>query len=530
MRPHYRKLPEGTTTPREGAEHARAVLRELHFLAVSRGDEVTRRGSGVATTAFAAACLATLACGGGASAPPPGKIPITTSSNRALREYLKGRDLEEKLRKTDAREYYARAAELDPSFALAQLGLASTAPTNSQFFEALRRAVELAPRVSEWERHLILALDAGVNSRPDEQLEHLKALVSEYPNDERAHGLLGNLLMGRQEWKAAIEQYRRAIEINPDYSPPYNQLGYALRNLGEYAEAAKAFDTYTKLIPDEPNPYDSYAELLMKMGRFAESIEKYKKALEINPNFAPSYLGMANDYIFLGKGNEARACLTKLRFIARNDGERRTAELWTAASYLFEGDSDHALEQVAKASEIASQTGDRLSVANDLVFTGDILLDAGRIDEAQTAFNQAFAMLERADATPEVKAAGKRTQLYESARIDIARKDLDAAENASERYSAAVRAIGNPYEVRRAHELAGLVAMAKGDAARAVRELEQANQEDPRVLFDLSQAYAAAGNTQAAKRTLKAAADFNGIELSYAFVRAKALALLTQQE
>jgi Flp pilus assembly protein TadD len=59
-----------------------------------------------------------------------------------------------------------------------------------------------------------------------------------------------------------------------------------------------------------------------------------------------------------------------------------------------------------------------------------------------------------------------------------------------------------------------------------VRELERANQQDPRVLLALGEAYAAAGNAEAARKTFERAANFNGLGFTYAFVRGKAQAKL----
>ena len=50
------------------------------------------------------------------------KIPITTSSDEARTLYLKGRDLAEKLRATDARRLYEQAVAKDPNFALGYVG------------------------------------------------------------------------------------------------------------------------------------------------------------------------------------------------------------------------------------------------------------------------------------------------------------------------------------------------------------------------------------------------------------------------
>jgi tetratricopeptide (TPR) repeat protein len=216
------------------------------------------------------------------------KVPITTSSEQARTLYLQGRDLAEKLRATDARKFYEQAVAADKGFALGHLGLANTSGTNKEFVDALTRAASLAGHVSEGERHMILAVEAGLKGDPAGVLSHYNELVRLFPNDERARTLIGNVYFGRQEYESAIKHFVRATEINPSFSQPYNQMGYAYRFLEKYSEAESAFKKYTQLIPNDPNPYDSYAEFLMKVGRFAESIKMYEKALAIDPNFVAS--------------------------------------------------------------------------------------------------------------------------------------------------------------------------------------------------------------------------------------------------
>lgn len=455
-----------------------------------------------------------------------GKVPVTTSSKAALAEFLSGRNLLERLRATDARAHFAKAAELDPGFALAYYNLANTAPDANEFFAALRKAVALSDKASAGEAHMIRALEAGVNGRPDDARRELEALVAEFPDDERAHTLLGNLFFARQDWTTAIGEYRKATAINPEFSQTYNQLGYALRSLERYGEAEEAFKSYVKLIPGEPNPYDSYAELLMKTGRFDESIAQYKKALEIDANFIASYVGIANDDIFLGRPDEARKVLAKLESVARNDGERRQAHLWAAVSYIHEGDTSGALGEVERQLEIAKRSNDRVAMSGDLNLMGNILLEAGKLDAAGAKFEESAAAIDAADATPDTKEATHRNHLYDVARVALARKDLAAAVASAEKYRQQVEVRKIPFEVRRNHEIAGLIALAKGDGKAAAAELEQANQQDPRVLVALGEAYALAGRAEEARRTFKRAAEFNGLAINYAFVRAKAKAKL----
>jgi len=146
-------------------------------------------------------------------------IPITTTSTEALDDYLKGRDLSEKLRGEDSRPYFEDAVAKDPNFAMAYLGLALVETSAKGYFEQFDKAVSLVDNISEGERHIILGVQAANNGDPMTQRKHLKKLVTLYPQDERAHNYLGNHYFGQQEYDLAIEEYNQAITINPDFSP-----------------------------------------------------------------------------------------------------------------------------------------------------------------------------------------------------------------------------------------------------------------------------------------------------------------------
>ena len=481
---------------------------------------------GLITAAIVVLGLGALSGPAGAGEAMGGKVPITTTSEPARQAYLQGRELLEKLRATDARVHFLKAAELDPGFALAQYGSALTAPTAGEFFAALAKAVALAEKASEGEKHMVRALEAGVNGKPAEARKHLAALVAAYPGDERAHNLLGGYFFGRQEWQAAVEEYRKATAIAPQFSQPYNQLGYALRFLERYGEAEEVFKTYTEVLPNEPNPFDSYAELLMKVGRFDESIAQYQKALAIEPTFVASYVGIANDQIFSGRGEAARATLAKLGAIARNDGERRQVCTWSAVSYLHEGNSAAALAEVERCLAIAKQADDRTTMAGDLAFMGTILLESGQAEAALAKYAEGVRLVDNSKATADVKEAAHRNALFNTARVALLRKDVAGAAEQSEKYGKLVAVRGVPFEVWQAHQLAGLVAMAKGDFSTAVAELVQANQQNPQVLYQLGEAYLGAGDGAAARQAFARAANFNALGVNYAYIRAKALAKL----
>lgn len=482
----------------------------------------------LAAPVLACAAGALAACGGDTLAPGPGDMPITTTSKAALKEYLTGRDLVEKLRGGEARAHFQKAVELDPKFALAYMGTFNTATGPTEALAALQRALELAPRVTEAEANVIHAAEAGVNSRPDEQRRLYEANAKAYPDDARAHSQLGNLLFSQQEWEAAINEYTRAIAIDPKFSPPYNQLGYALRYLHRDTEAEAAFKTYTELLPDEPNPYDSHAEMLLYLGRYREAIVEYQKALDLNPNFPSAYVGIGHALIYLGEPEEARKAFIKLRFIARNDGETRQAYVWLAGSYLFEGDHDGAVAEIRKRMELAKAKSDKISMSNDAALIGQIYLDAGRADASQASFLEALALLDEANVPAAVRETARVNALYVTARLALLRgKIADAAAEAAQ-FRKRVEARRVPEEARTLHQLLGLIAEVRGDHAEAAAELVQANQNDPRVLLALARAQAASGDRATALATCKRALVFNRPDLGNAFVRVPGLALLKE--
>ena len=79
-----------------------------------------------------------------------GKIPITTSSDEAKKEFVQGRDLFEKLQANDSLQHFDKAIALDPSFASAELAWANASPTAKEFFDHLNKAVALADKSLRW--------------------------------------------------------------------------------------------------------------------------------------------------------------------------------------------------------------------------------------------------------------------------------------------------------------------------------------------------------------------------------------------
>lgn len=448
------------------------------------------------------------------------KIPITTSSEEARAAFLKGRDLFEKLRVADSRTEFERAVELDPSFGLALQSLANTQPTARQFNETLARAVAVADKVSPGERLLILASDAAGHGDNAEQIRLLKELAEQYPDDERAQTQYGNAFFATQEWSKAIVALEAATKIDPSYSQPYNQLGYSYKFLGKYDRAEAAFKKYVALIPDDPNPYDSYAELLLKMGRYQESITNYQKALALDANFPSAHYGIATDYDLLHQPAKARVELETALSLAKDDGQRRGAMFALTVTFAHAGDLAAARQEIDKQYDLSVTTRDTLNMIGDRVLLGTLALETGDVAGADQAFTAAREMVEGTASIPDMNRANQRRfQKFLQGRLALAKNDMSGARRWSEEFAAEANASGSAGQKRLVHELAGQVALAQKDYAKAIAELEQSNLLDPYNLYRLSLAHSGAGHAAKAREYAEKARKDNTLtSLNYAFV------------
>jgi tetratricopeptide (TPR) repeat protein len=451
------------------------------------------------------------------------KLPITTKSEEARKEFLQGRDLAEKLLAQESLAHYDKALSLDPDFAYAELMRANSSPTAKEFFAYLNKAVSLADKASAGERLLILANQAGANGQTAQQKDYLEQLVAAYPNDERAHFQLGGFYFGQQDLDQAIEHYKKATELAPSYSPAYNILGYTYRQKGDYASAEQAFKKYIELIPNDPNPYDSYAELLLKMGKFEESIAQYRKALSVDPHFAPSHIGISADLTYMGKPGEAEAELQKMAQQARNDGELRAALFNLAVVAADGGKFDQAAQQIEKEYAVADKKNDAAAMSADLQAKGNILLAARKYDQAQKTFDRSLQLVQNSDLSQEIKNNAVLGHHFNLAMLAAGKQDYTAAKAEAEEFRKGAEETKNAVQARLVHELAGVIALGEKDYDKAIAELEQANQQNPQNLFRLSQAYQGKGDSAKAQEYCVRAAEFNPLpQLNYAFIRMKA--------
>ena len=171
------------------------------------------------------------------------------------------------------------------------------------------------------------------------------------------------------------------------------------------------------------------------MGRFDESIKMYEKALAVDPNFVASYVGIGNNYLAMGRPEQARTTFAKLASVARTTGEKRQAHFWNAASYVYEDATDKALAELQAGYDLAVANNDWGTMSGDLTQMGDVLREAGRADEAVKKYNEAVAAIDKAQLPDELKQATRRNHVFEEGRIALAKNDIATAKAKAAEYT-----------------------------------------------------------------------------------------------
>lgn len=95
----------------------------------------------------------------------------------------------------------------------------------------------------------------------------------------------GYALFRLENYNEAVDAFRKAVELQPDFADAYNDMGVALEQLNRSAEAKKSYEQAIK----QGQAGDAYFNLAMlneKLGQYKQAIDLYEKFMEIEENSA----------------------------------------------------------------------------------------------------------------------------------------------------------------------------------------------------------------------------------------------------
>jgi tetratricopeptide (TPR) repeat protein len=168
------------------------------------------------------------------------------------------------------------------------------------------------------------------------------ASLTKKTDDAEAHFNLGYAYHDSGKYKEAIESYKQAIRIDPDYAEAHNGLGFAYGESGKHQEAIESFKQAVKIDPDNAFAHAGLGVAYGELDKYEEAIEAYKQAIRIYPDYADAHNNLGEAYYWLDKHQEAiESCKQAIRI----DPDYVYAHFNLGRASLALNDRDSALEQ-----------------------------------------------------------------------------------------------------------------------------------------------------------------------------------------
>ncbi len=114
-------------------------------------------------------------------------------------------------------------------------------------------------------------------------------------DDQTMLDALGVIQQNSGDVKAAIENTKRAVELDPNDPDLWNNYGAALSRIGDHAGAADAYRKAIKINPAQVTFYNNLAAALTNMDLPGQALEFYNKAFSMNER-AVNYYGLGMTY------------------------------------------------------------------------------------------------------------------------------------------------------------------------------------------------------------------------------------------
>jgi tetratricopeptide (TPR) repeat protein len=459
------------------------------------------------------------------SPPLPDVLPITTNSDAARRAYEQGMvQREDRLFVDEGLQFFRQAVKEDPQFALGHAALAYfTADAGETRREAaLATKYDLSATLDE---QLLIRFYLG--TKDGEFVYAISAmndLMAKYPRDKRLANLYGEWLCSIQGgFEPGESVLKRLLAYDPHYYPATNNLAYCYALSGQPALTPPLMDQYVAALPNEPNPQDSYGEMERMMGDYQAALTHYRKALEINPNFNPSQVGLASTYALMGEQDEARE---QYLVAIKGTPERPTQmnyRILRAMTYYREDDAKRGRQEMLKLAADAHSHELPLQEAEIYrtmaIFNEDFVGAMHDLDSAREVFADAHRVLP-GDRDNEIAAI-----LQTRALIAAATGKRETAEEALRPLAVMAKTSRSAAVQKAYHSANGAELFVKGDYAAAIPELQE-DALNPLTLRLLVRAQTKAGQTADAQKSLATLAAINDERAETAFAVPEARAAL----
>jgi DNA-binding winged helix-turn-helix (wHTH) protein/tetratricopeptide (TPR) repeat protein len=289
-----------------------------------------------------------------------------TQSTKAYQLYLKGRyywwkNSPDEYKKS--RDYFHRAVEEDPSYALGYCGLNSfygygaawgIVPPDEGWPKAewaVRKALELDDQLAEARLDLaalnmVYYLDWAGTER------EAKRAIELSPGFDEIHYMYSFFLVVMCRFREAVAEGTRALVCNPFSLRISQHLGYALYCERSYDEAIQQYRKALELDPNDASVREALGDTYERKGQYQEAVEQWTRAMLLAKDAElVATIGAASTKGALDKGVRAVAAKRLERMQSNRESGAYVPAIKFAREHLRAGHQEEALKWLTQACE-----------------------------------------------------------------------------------------------------------------------------------------------------------------------------------
>jgi tetratricopeptide (TPR) repeat protein len=250
---------------------------------------------------------------------------VTTASFEALRLFTLGREAHTAQQIDKARELYAEALRLDPSFTAAR---ASLGMINVEFFDRrlgedlLTQAIKGIDGLTENEQMNVLAFHAQAVERNFERAaEHYRKYLAVRPDAAAARNNLGRVYMFQGRLDLAVAELREALRLEPDLMLAYFSLASIyLHRLADFDAAIDVSRRQLARNERSPRAYGQLAAAYLGKGDLRQAEDAVRRALELDSRFTLDWLRLGQILRMQNRHAEALQAFQQALQVGPDDG------------------------------------------------------------------------------------------------------------------------------------------------------------------------------------------------------------------
>ncbi|MFC1621734.1 tetratricopeptide repeat protein [Candidatus Omnitrophota bacterium] len=140
--------------------------------------------------------------------------------------------------------------------------------------------------------HLEQGTTYANNQMHDKALEEFKKAIEVNPGDYIAYNNIGIIYKMKGDFEKAEEKYKKALGINPNYHLAYNNLGNIYLETARYDEAIECYKKAIEIAPYTSACYENIGKAYRNKGMIKEAREVFEKALQLDPNNSEAMEGL----------------------------------------------------------------------------------------------------------------------------------------------------------------------------------------------------------------------------------------------